>query len=418
MLNVSRLWRTLGLEEPLIRVWSQDDLELDDHMIQSISIHRGAAEPAAGPQPHTLEVATTQPLSTRTGYRVYCDITPHGIGKLYALTGASQTGIKRRFYGRIGRQTMDDQGPGKIYSTLQAASWQAQLPNTAVEYNEIGGTGIGDFLVQISRPSGVDLPYMPAAYAPAVTNSYGTIAHYSAEPVTYSDAIQKWCTDLGIYVKTHRDGTDWFVTNEWRTGNMFDALDTMMPLTRSQAISPATWEQPQENIWRTHRVYWTGDDPQPLTYAAGTDVENPRIPEVKYDMIHAAFYSNESQPRSVARAGFHTEHSQGYNIPEITVDLLYLATSDVNYHRTQAKQLLEMEVGDPILLSGDWNEYLRGVHFVSGITETITPDGWEMKLSIAPANKTVGEPSPEVPPRIWESAGTPWTEAGYAWNNE
>lgn len=414
----SRLWRKLTATEPLFRVWSEDGLDLSDNEIVSITINRGSSSPSAGNQPQTLEVVTTQPLSPRTGFRVHCDLSSYGTNRLMNLTGASMSSIEPRFYGRVGRQTMTDEGPGKMRSTFTASPWQAQLKNIPLTLTPVAGQSVGELLVWLSAPMGIGSPWLSAeAYAPAITNTYGTVDPSALEPINYRDGMQKWAVDLGIYAQTRRDGVDWFVTNEWRWDKAIQGLNTEMPLTRSQAISPATWEQPQENIWRTHRAIWTDGTGGEATASFGHDPQNPNIGVTLYDMRHARFSSNDGQPRSVAAAGYHAERAVGYNVPSLTIDLLHLATSPTPYHRMQAKQLLELQVGDPIYLAGDWNHYLQGIQFAVGLNERITADGWELELQLAPSSKTVGEMSPQVPARVWESAGIAWQDATTNWPN-
>lgn len=417
----SRLWRKLGLTEPLVRVWSEDDAELDltDHNVKSVTISRGSGSPSFGPQPHTLEVSTSVPRGVRTGKRIHCDLSTSGAALVGSLISSSPELIAKRYFGRVGRQTIDDAGGfdgSKWQTTFYGASWQAQMNNTDAEINEVAGTQLKSFLQQLTAPLGVGLPWIPPSESPAPETQYGSIAA-SGDPVAYRDGMRRWATDLGTYVQNCRDGHDRFLPMQYRWDRAVSRLESglAIPLTRSQAVSPATWDQAQESMIRTHQVLWTGAD-GPESMVTGGDTDNPNRSVVLYDLRHARWSFNDYQPRHVAYAAANQERNTGYDLPSVTIDLLLLMTSPHEYHRHQARALLQMEMGDPVYLSHDWHPYLRGIHFATGIDESFSPNGWDITLSLAPSISTLGEWTPDIPPRVWDSARYPWNDETREWD--
>lgn len=415
MTRPSRLWEKLGATSPIfiVSAGGDDPFNLNDRTIRSMSINRGQDGPEAGPQDQTLEIATNSLLPVYTGASIRCQITSYGTSLLNSLCGANEATIKPRFYGRIGKQTTDDQSPTKQLTTLYAALWHAQLKNTSFTVNETKGTSISQMIRDLSMPTGVGLPFLPPTTTPSPNGDYGYVAE-TGEPTDYSTGIDRWATKLNIYGQMLRDGSARYLSVQNRFNNAVNGIATKLPITRSQAISPATWEQPRENMPTTHRVRYIGPD-GPTWATFGEDPANPKIKAVEYDILHAKWLV-EKQPRSVAWTEYQRDRTMGYRLPSITIDLLYLLTSPINYHRTQAKQLLELECGDPVYFSGDWPASLRGINFVSGMTEHITADRWDIELSLNSSEVTLGEFTPEVPARIWESAPYPWDEDTRKWN--
>lgn len=412
----SRLWKKLGATQNLIRLWSEDDLsDIGDDRIKQISIKRGSSSPEYGQHVQTMEVATTMGLGVHTGKRIHLDLTTYAGNLLYSLCGALAAPTRPRFFGRIGKMTIDDVKPGQQHATIYAATWDAQLKNTAVKRTVAGGTQVSQIVKYLFSPYGVGIRNLPVIDTPAPLGTYG----YTWDVVEldgFSDGIRKFVDDLGLYLHTRRNGSISLVTTEYMWDQANAKIASTMPLTRSQAISPATWEQPAEEMPRQHWVTYKDGNGNNITNGYGNDTDNPNLPRVEYDMSHIRWVGNDNQPNRAAWIGYTRDRDNGYTISEITIDLLRLITSPVEYHRAQAAQLLNLEVGDPVYLSGDWNTTVRGLHFATGIDETITPDSWDLTLSIHPSDTVVGQPTPIIPPRVWESAAWPWNDETREWN--
>lgn len=415
MSKPSRLWSKLGAKSPLftVAVGGDDPVALNDHSIRSINIHRGQDGPEAGPQDQTLEVAANSLFPVMTGSSIRCRISLYGSNIITDMCGADPVKIRERFHGRLGKQTVEDESPTKQFTTLFGSMWQSQLRNTDFTVAETKGKSVSQMIRSLSNPTGVGLPYLPATTTPSPNGDYGYVAE-DGDPTDYSTGIDRWATKLNIYGQSLRNGSAQFLTVQNRYDMAIAGMSSKVPITRSQAISPASWEQPRENMPTIHRVRYVGPD-GPTWATFGEDPMNQKIKAVEYDVLYAKWLY-EKQPRSIAWTEYQRDRTLGYRIPSVTIDMLRLLTSPVPYHRTQAKQLLELECGDPVYFSGDWSQSLRGIQFVSGMSESITPDGWEIELSLNSSEVTLGEFSPEVPARIWESAPYPWDDETRKWN--
>lgn len=412
--KVSRLWRKLGVTQPLVRVWNNAGLDLNDHVIQSIKISRGSSEPEDGIHTPTAEVAVNTFDEVRSDEKFRIDLTAYATNLISELCGADRDKIRPRFYGRIGRETVTDITTRKRRMTLYAASWDAQLRNIKTKYTPSYNENVASFLIRTAAAPGSGLPSRPEWTRPATGEQYGYVRRTDEEPVTYSEAIDKWAKDIGLYVQTRRDGSNRILTHELRWQWALDRLQTEMPITRSHAVSPATWEQPSADIPKSHRVLWSNTDGDQAG-SWGWNVENPNMPVEIHDMSHVRWWTNEFQPKASGRTYQQRNMLTQYRLPSITFDILRLLTSSSHPQRRQAAQLISLEPGDPVFLSGDWHLQLRGIHFAVGIEESITPDGWEITLNLADSREVVGEASPRVPPRTWESAQFQWMNASGTW---
>lgn len=422
--KVSRLWKKLGLTQPLISIWSEadPDFAMNDHDITSITINRGGSNSVIGLQDHTMEVNTIASRGSRTDRPLHCDLTTYGANRISDLTAANPDIIKPRYFGRIGRQTIEDLGgiwdPSKWHTNVYCSKWQSQLENSDRVGNQISGNTVMYLFDHFMNPEYSNLPYLPKAEFPAPEANYGVMINdydLGTAKITYSEFARKYFDDPGFYVQNTRAGADRVLTLAYRWSVAMSRLEYQIPITRSQAISPATWEQPNENRPRNHRVIWK-DSNGHRSAMTGYDVNDVRIPLVDHDMGHIRFY-DDYQPLHLNYLSYGAERvDSGYRLPSITIDLLRLITSSEPSHRVQARQLLGLEMGDPVFLGGDWYVNTQGVSFASGIVEKITPDRWDLELSLTPSIATVGEWSPDIAPMTWEAARIPWNSANWPWN--
>lgn len=405
-----RLYRTLRPTAPLFEFTVTDGTRLTDENLQSITIKRGKANRGGGVHPSTAEVATNVFGSVRTGLSCTVALTPEGVARLTGLTGAG-TGIRTRFSGRIGRQTVEDTA-GHRQTTFLAASWSAQLlrDQTVHTIRAALSASVHSAIIQLMTPPGLPLA-APVRMAPV--EQHGTV-HTAPEPGTYSDLIGKFTTDLGILVRETRDGNRQILTHALRRDRALAAMATAPTLTRSQVLSPATWEQANDSMPRNYRVLYM-DAANTLVTATYGNPDSPATERVDVDMSHIKFATDTSQPAMEGFGRRAADWQSSYAVPSITVDLLALVSSPYQMHRAQAARLLSMEVGDPVYLSGDWYAQLQGIHYAEALNETITPDSWTMELALIPAHVAVGEVSPPVPARTWEAAANPWSADTRTW---
>lgn len=418
----SRLWRTLGLTQPLISVWSEDDSEfsMNDHDIKSLTINRGSTS-VIGLQDHTLEVDSVKFLGSRSDYSLHCDLTTHGLDRLNALIASNRDTIKHRYFGRVGKQIVNDTGgiwdSSKWHSSIYCSKWQSQLENSDRVGNQINGEPVMYLFKHFMNPEYSGLPQIPASEYPSANSDYGTMVNdydLSEAKIPYSEFASRYFKAPGFYVQNTRTGADRVLTLQYRWSVGQNRLKNWLPLTRSQVLSPATWEQPNENRPMNHEITWKGASGN-LTYTAGPDPSDARIPRQTIDISYIRFNS-EYQPQHRANLEYGADRSDaGYRLPSVTVDLLYLIGSSSYANQRQAYQLLTLEMGDPLFLSGDWYGNVSGIVYASEITEKITADEWTLTFALTTATETVGEWTTDVPAKTWESARYEWKDAAGQW---
>lgn len=397
-----RLYRTLKPTQPIFQ-FTYGDKTITDDQIRSVSIHHGG-DPLT---PSTLEIPTTEFDWVNTGKSCQLTITDHGMDRLKSITGDILGGAAPRFTGRVGRQTVDDRGGSKWLTTFYGASLSAQYPRMSQTWSFDAGTYIDTMLRTVMQPAAV---VSPPLETPVANYRYGQLA----EPLTnvrFSDITDKYINDLGFTYRELRDGRPQLLTHDYRHQAALEGMNQAYPLSRSQAISPATWEQRNEVMSRGVRVQWLDENSQLKSFTTGG---NPGSETLEVDMTHALF-SDNTQPIGQARALNARERTTSYELPEITIDLLYLLSSPYLYHKQQAANLLRLHIYDPVYFSGDWLYNLRGISYVEEITENIGPDEWTLIFKLAPSENITGEYSPQIPARTWEQSVLAWGEETRQW---
>lgn len=408
MARISRLYRRLTPEQALFRFTTDRGTDLRDGAITGLTIKHGDGSPDGGVSPSTLEVGLSGFASIQSGNHCQVSLTTYGAQLLADRTGAQASVIQPRFAGRIGKQTVDDRGKRQFTSML-AASWTAQLGHVSKGYTPSVGDNIATVISELMTSRA--LPHLSAPTRMAPPDQYGTV-HKVEDTQTWSD-IGKWTSDLGLTVRETRAGTQQILTHAQRWQAALDQIDYWLPVIRAQALAPATWGQESDTIPRNQLLTWgSGAGTNSAEYG---DVDNPYKVVVEHDLTHARF-NNEDQVRSEGFRLRALEWESSYSIPSVEIDLLHLITSPKRYDRDQAGRLLTMQIDDPVYLSGDWHNNLRGIHFATGITESITPAGWTLTLTLAPSHLVVGTVSPTVPARVWDSATYPWSSESRRWN--
>lgn len=120
-----------------------------------------------------------------------------------------------------------------------------------------------------------------------------------------------------------------------------------------------------------------------------------------------------SHIRQSMRAHVARQLGVGWRIPEVTFDLVKLlrphawTPEQLAVNARLAVLLLMLEEGGPFHLGSSFGRY-SGVHFATGIKETITPKAWTFTLSLAPREQITGE---LTEPRTWNKAPFPWNSS-------
>lgn len=407
-----RLRRTLdriGVTSPLLEVAGETFTASDD-TITSVAISHGGTSPSPGIQPSTCETVLQQALWMRTGQHLTVRLTSAAATSIANRTGGTVTParIRDRFAGRIGAQDYDDQGD-RFSIRLAAASWSAQLGrlrDVKRWYN--AGTPVNDvirFLVA-THPALPQIDWISFG-----TGDWDVLATDQPEG-TIDNLLDKVTGDVGVLVRDTRAGRLEAWPIAYRRGWALQDLERNYPITRSQAISPAKWSQPNENMPAKVAALWIEQDGTEEHVSAGGTEDS--IVE-RHDWRYLRDQGTDNM-RVHWRALVAQEWERVLRIPSITIDLLMLLGSDSSYHRGQAGLLLGLDAGDTIGLSGDWYNDLQGIHIVAGIDEQITGTSWTLTLSLVPWRLVFGEVSPNVPALVWESATYPWADETRRWN--
>lgn len=394
----------------------------NDNSIYSVTITRGedSAQPRATPS--TMEVTVPGAIPSLRNSAVMLQLQQSFANKVatYSPTVTAST-ILRRFTGRFGSSKVEDVAyksgvVENFTSTIICSSWSSLLnvakrSNTAAKDYRTGSV----LLTAISHPS----------LTSVIPGSYGDLADFdfvavSDPQLTYSAAISKYGTDIGTLVSHWRAGTMRFDPIRRRVALLTSRVETEWPILRSQGISPATWEQPIENANKQYTIERRTADGTPYTqvWPLPSGSSPVLLEEETVDWLHIRPVTNNFNYYMDAI-------NKESNLPRtelqsLTIDLAHLLSSPKPYDQRIGAQLLALEAGDPIYLSGDWPQAIRTPYFANQIKETITPDGWEMTLSLYHPRDVLGLADaqiPTVPPRVWDSALTTWNTSPGTWNS-
>ena len=407
-----RLRRTLdriGVTAPLLEV-AGETFTAGDDQITSVSISHGGTSPSPGIQPSTCETVLQKTLWMKTGQNMTVRLTAAAAASIANRAGGSVSAsrIRDRFTGRIGAQDYDDHGD-RLSIRLAAASWSAQLGRLRdVERWYSAGMQVNE-VIRFLVATHAALPQIEwMSYG---TGRWDVLAEDQPEG-TIGNLLSKLTADIGVLVRDTRAGQLEAWPLAYRHYWAQQDLARQYPLTRSQAISPAKWSQPNEDMPAKVAALWIEQDgTEEHVSAGGTD---DSIIE-RHDWTYIKDQGTDNL-RMQWRALVSQQWERVMRIPSIKIDLLMLLGSDKDYHRGQAGLLLALNAGDTIGLSGDWYSDLRGIHVVSGIDEQITSSSWTLTLSLIPWRLVFGETSPDVPALVWESATYPWADETRRWN--
>lgn len=407
-----RLYRKLKPAASLFRFSTSGGLLLGDDNIESVTITRGQDGPGGGVHPSAVEVRTTGLYTTiRGGESCEVALSGYGADLIGGLVGISGPVIQPRFNGRVGVQSIEDRGRSAT-TTYMGASLTAQFNALRTKHTVAKGEAVTDVIKRLMTPAAVPSPTPVNMAAPG---TYGTVWEPPTEPGTYSELIARYTEEIGVLVRDTRAGTPQILNHKYRQDTAIANIGNSIPLTRSQAITPATYEQSNDTRPRNYRLMYTaaGGAVVSAIYGDATDLA---AEIVELDLTHIQFLDPvQAEREAFARRA--RDWISAYSIPSINVDLIYLITSPFEYHRLQAAKLLAMQVGDALYFSNDWINQIRGIQYVTGVTEAITPNGWTLNISLAPSHVVTGEVSPNIPARVWNSAVYPWQDETREWDN-
>lgn len=410
-----RLYRTTRdwTTTPLFMLYADDRPTRYDDGISSVTIRRGLGAPGGGVAVSTMEVHVPEmlPYPTMTGRTIGLNMLGSTADQIAARTGytGSSLDLQARFKGRIGPVEVTDTGKPRTSSTrLACSSWIAQESTSSHTTDLPAQIFIDDAIRQL-------LYRAPSKYAMTDAGEWDSLIE-AIPGASYSDTIAQLTSDYEVLVADRRDGNAHAMGLPYRWDQAQARIATTAHLTRSQAISPATWLQESEASAKKYRFLMSYADGSPWSTTRFLDEQvSPDAETEQIDWRHFAQLTDHWD--YATRAIVHRDNIRAYNLPSVTVDLLHLLGSDNPYHRRQAGETLALETGDTINFSGDWHPALQGIQIVTGTTETISGDSWTMELALAPLIHVFGHYPTAIPALVWDAATYPWNEETRIWNH-
>lgn len=421
MIRPGRLRRTLAINstESLFELFIEDAGTYTADQFGEVSISHGSSGPEGGVTVPTMSATVADSFPARAQRQVRLRLSDALATRITAGTPYTAANIRDRFRGRMAADTIHDYGDGNRRTTdIQCTSWIALLRNSArtVPFYA-NGLILASLRTLIAHPSLSNSGRLSVLY-PDTAHSDRT---FEAESLTFSDAISKYCADLGILAQVRRDGDVSLLPITKRREILQERIASQWPILRSEALTPATWTQPIETpSVRYELLHLTDQDtvfrwewPLPPGADTGVLVETE---EVDWSNIRTI----TENYRAYMDALNHRTNTIRHTLNSITIDLLMLLKSSRAYDRRIAAQLLVLHEGDPIYLSGDWPTAIRGPYLVTGIKEQITSQQWTLELDLGHPRNVLGladNEIPAVPPKVWDSAYTAWNETAVPWDN-
>lgn len=410
-----RLYRVLGKVtsyRSLFGMYSEPLGTLYDADIHSLVMHRGKEDRGGGSFPTTLEATVKgQYSSSVAGENVRVFLRDEPAVAVAAHCGTTAEAIKQRFAGRMGQTDVEDTGK-RFTTTFGAASWLAQMNYSPVYFAPPAGMSVVSALAYLAHSDEPNRGINMVLHGDA-----GKIA--TDQPLTlFKDGVGKYAEDIGILLQERRNGETHIMPLLYRKGLATTQVATTLPLTRSQAISPAKWEQRNERPAVRIEYLVTNAEGGParrVAEVANTTGEIRETEELDWTYIQVTDVDNQLYREAYGRVL--QSSTRQFTVPSVTIDLLHLIGSSKDYHHKQAGQLLALEHGEPVYFSADWPAPLRGVHFAEGINETVDADTWTLELSLVPYAHAMGDtPTPTVPGRTWDSLAGTWNQQTQKWN--
>lgn len=410
-----RLYRhTEGfLSRPLFSLSADDWPTHYDEEISSVVIRRGLGSAGGGVAVSTMEVQIPEilPYATVTGRSIRFGLLTSTAQQIAAHTGytGAPTGLADRFRGRIGPLQVHDTGRSRSsHTVLTASSWIAQERTSKHRANLTKGMSLNDAIEAL-------LYHAPTRYAFTSGGPWDSLLE-AIPDASYQSTIDQLTGEYEVLVADRRNGTARALSLPYQWQQAQSRVTTTAHLTRSQAISPAQWVQSSESAARKYRFIMT--DANGARWTTTRFLEEQVAPDAETEELDWERFGQLTDHWDYAsRAIVHRDNIRAYELPSVKVDLLYLLRSTNPYHRRQAGELLALETGDSINLSGDWPQALRGIQIVTGSTETITGSEWTLDLSLAPMLHVLGYYPPEIPALVWDAATYEWRAETRTWNH-
>lgn len=385
--------------------------------IMSITINRGVDGRNVGSNPTTAEVSLKgrrDGFETGKTMRVFLREEPMAALGAYIGAGVNASNIAQRFEGRLGTVGIDDDGK-RATTDIAGSSWITQMNYSPASFTPIKGQTLATILANMIK---ANEPLRGIVFKTNI-GPVNILNWAEPGPMLFRDGVGKFAADIGMLLQERRNGQTWAVSHVQRNAaSATQAVSPYMcPLMRAQGIAPARYEQPNERPAKRVAFKIINESGGPTVRTA--EIANPGGELVETESVDWAQFqvtAVDNQLYREAYARVHDSSSRLYRIPKITVDILHLLKDGGEYSRYIVRQMLLLEAGEPVFLSGDWPERLQGAHFAEGITEEINSEEWKITLSLVPHLVATGYPSPAFKPRAWDSANYPWQDETREWN--
>lgn len=417
----SRLHRKLSPEGRPLFSLTIGDRTFEDHQICEISITRGASGYSYGIQPATLSTKLVGLLGNLNNQHVELKLQPWISELIRRRTGVPAEHIEWRFYGRVGIQDATDNGDGRTsFSNISASSYSTLLKQTVNTYRVRDRTTIINVVRAI-----LEHPNMPTrlkTYPGSYQENEWDITYVDEAPreLTFKEIISEYADKQMILICERRDGRMHVQSLALRENYLINRAASRYAPLRSHTLAPATWSQPVESRTSNLILKERKEDGtiNYMTWGSGTPEQTRNdypIENEEIDLTHVRSISDTNY--RVMRALNYQKNMPRVQISSIKFDLTHMLASNDFYDRRMAGELLRLEHGDAVYLSGDWQRSIRSTMIAQEIRETITPDKWEMEISLTHPAAVLGihEIAPH-PPRVWDQSKSPWDTEEGAWN--
>lgn len=399
---------------------------LTDNQISSITLTRGADSATGGLNPSTLEFTTAGAVFGGNNSNINLEFTHD-----YAvwLAGQDPSGravaaaVRPRFTGRLATSAVEDKGGTRWNTTFQAVHWSSLVTQKRAAYKAYKGNSLS-YLIKRALE---DTNLTPARYSVQSLGDSDEILSDATDWISSSDIIDKYATGTGYQLRETRSGKIVLVPLAHRRAEGRTGVKYQFPLLRSEVIAPARWAQDVESVSTQLAITYGISRTEPTTYTQTwplPDQSTPTALTVTEDVDWSNILTNGSGETAHYRHYMNARNAQlngtRTSLRSVSINMARLVKSPVEYHRRIALQVLGMEVGEPLLLSGDWPQAVRGLHFAQQIKETVTADEWTVELFIHPASTVTGElwnERPPMPAYVWDQAATPWNTTPAAWDS-
>lgn len=423
----SKLWRALGVTDPVFVV-ERPTGTVNDPAIVSLTLTRGnGAVVGSTTNTATIRLAGAEYPLQIDGAAIDVRLTAAGLAAITGKAGGYagppvSAALARRWNGRIAGKKVTDTGDRR------EAQWVTDL--TCADLLPLVST------IDAGAHATKSAPSIPALVEDMLTRSEvnfgGLLIHRGAnwanvyfagsDPTTktfpVSTVLGHFVGDMGSLLRVRRDGVPELLRYDWRqlAAGLSQSL-APYPLTRSAALTPASWSQ---RVTVPHGVEWTQQDG--WTWNTSTGSTNPDIgrwPVEHLDMQDVELTTGESGSTTPLldpmNARAYRSGRDGYAIDTLKFDILDLLNRDDPALRRLAVLLLSVEPGDPIGFAENWPYPTRYGEManVSRVEETITPDAWTVALDTTPITWSTGQPSPEFDYDTWDY-GYP---KGWSWDS-